>query len=279
MNTWWCRTAVLVCGLASAAGAGIAEVGASKDNTLYETPDGSQSNGAGWHCFVGITGEPLTRRTLMAFDVGSAVPAGATILECSLTLHMSKTIAGATDVTVHRVLSHWGEGGSDAPGEEGVGAPPEPGDATWIHTEYDTYYWGRSGGDFEPTPSATTEVARNGHYTWRSAGLAADAQAWLDGSHPNYGWLLAGDESQSITAKRFDTRENPDPSVRPVLRIVYVPACIADWDSNGVVNTLDVLGFLNEWAAQEVSADLNWSGNVDVMDMLLFLNEWVSGCA
>ena len=259
--------------------AGVVTLGASKDNTLYESTLEYLSNGAGQHCFAGVTAEPTRRRALIAFDIQSAVPAGAAVIECTLTLHMSKSISGPAEVTLHRTLEDWGEGASDATGQEGAGAPAEPGDATWIHTDYPTYYWTRPGGNFDPSPSAATVVAGVGDYSWGPHGqIVADAQAWLDGGQPNYGWLIAGDESTAITAKRFDTRENPIESARPALRIVYRPACIADWNSDGAVNTLDVLGFLNEWAAGELSADLNDSGDVNTIDVLEFLNAWVAGC-
>lgn len=279
MMSVWIRAGFVAAAVAGSATAGIVELGASKDNTLYEAADGSLSNGAGQYCFVGVTGEPRVRRTLMAFDVQGAVPPGATVLEASLTLHMSRTIAGPTEVTLHRALGEWGEGASDATGQEGDGAPAAPGDATWVHTDYPTYYWGSSGGDFDAAPSAATTVASVGFYTWGpDGGIVADVQGWLDGSLANHGWLLAGDESAQLTAKRFDTRENPNQSLRPVLRVVYRPACIADWNSDGTVNTQDVLGFLNEWAADEVSADLNSDGRVDTIDVLDFLNAWVAGC-
>jgi hypothetical protein len=42
---------------------------ADKDNTLYESPTGSLSNGAGSYLFGGVTGQPGIRRTLVHFNV------------------------------------------------------------------------------------------------------------------------------------------------------------------------------------------------------------------
>ncbi|MBK7405858.1 MAG: DNRLRE domain-containing protein [Phycisphaerales bacterium] len=266
-------------GLAISASAGVVRIGASHDNTLYETSDGSLSNGAGQHCFVGVTGQPKARRALIAFDIQSAVPPGVQIVGVTLTMHMSKTVAGPTEVTLHRVTNHWGEGASDADDAEGSGAPAQPNDATWIHTEHDTYYWNQRGGDFDPTPSNVSIVDGVGDYSWGPwSGMIPDAQAWLDGTSANNGWILIGDESIDSTAKRFDTRENPEPANRPVLRIDYFPPCIADWDMDGLVNTRDVLAYLGEWAAASNSADLDQSGNVNTYDLLIFLNYWTSGC-
>jgi hypothetical protein len=208
----------------------------TRDNTLYETEDGSRSNGAGAHFVVGRTGEDKLRRGGLAFDVAGAVPAGATITSAQLTLNMSRTIAGPVTVGLHRLSADWGEGDSNADGQDGKGAPSEPGDATWIHTFYDTDQWASAGGDFESAPSAEQVVDQNGHYTWGSTeAMVADVQVWLDQPGTSFGWIVIGDESTGTTAKLFDSREIDEPENRPVLTIDYVsPPCAGDvrGDSN-----------------------------------------------
>lgn len=54
--------------------------------------------------------------------------------------------------------------------------------------------------------------------------------------------------------------------------------CGGDWNDDGIINTLDVLAFLNDWVAAEYWADLNVDGQVNTLDVLTFLNEWVQGC-
>jgi hypothetical protein len=56
------------------------------------------------------------------------------------------------------------------------------------------------------------------------------------------------------------------------------PPCPADFNGDGSVNTLDVLGFLNAWAAGDPSADFNGDGTVNTLDVLAFLNAWAAGC-
>ena len=53
--------------------------------------------------------------------------------------------------------------------------------------------------------------------------MVADAQAWLDTPATNFGWILIGNEAQLKTAKRFNSRENPNSSNRPVLTLDYFP--------------------------------------------------------
>lgn len=54
--------------------------------------------------------------------------------------------------------------------------------------------------------------------------------------------------------------------------------CPADANGDGVVNTQDVLVFLNAWVVQDGSADFNGDGTVNTQDVLAFLNAWVAGC-
>jgi hypothetical protein len=114
---------------------------ALKDNTLYEDVSGALSNGAGQHMFVGTTNSDLLRRAVIAFDVAANVPAGSTIQSVVLTLNMSQTFGIAIDVDLCPATQDWGEGTSVAQGEEDAGAPSSPGDATWIHTFFDTQSW------------------------------------------------------------------------------------------------------------------------------------------
>ncbi len=194
-----------------------------KDNTLYETGDGSLSNGVGSHLFVGKSGKGELRRTLIFFDVVAAVPAGATVTDVRLSLNMSRTSSeAAQSVAVHRVLADWGEAGSDAEENEGGGAPAQSGDATWIHTFFDNGTWGNPGGDFGGILSATLAVTAVGRYTWQADELAADVRSWLQEPAANFGWiLLGGEEDEASTAKRFDSRNIENPDNQPTLVISY----------------------------------------------------------
>jgi hypothetical protein len=96
------------------------------------------------------------------------------------------------------------------------------GDATWLHTFFDTTFWSNPGADFLGTVSATQSVSDTGFYTWGSTSqMVADVQDWLDNPATNFGWLVLGDESGPATAKRFDSRQNPVEANRPVLTVAY----------------------------------------------------------
>jgi hypothetical protein len=207
--------------VASSARAAMISINPSKDNTLYQyvPADGDLSNGAGDHFFAGETDDSLLRRGVLAFDIAGHIPQGSTITGVSLSLSMSRTSSDTSrTVALHKLLADWGEGTSHAQGEEGMGAPATPNDATWRHRFYDTIFWTTQGGDFSATVSASQSVGPIGQYTWSSTQMIADVQSWLNNPASNFGWLVLGDESTARTTKRFDTRESASP---PVLTIVY----------------------------------------------------------
>ena len=211
-----------------------------KDTTLYDCPGGICSNGAGNHFFVGRTGQGVAVRGLLQFDLVNRVPVGSTVRSASLSLHMSRTQNSQFTqiVRLHPVLEEWGEAGSHAPQGEGGGATAEPGDATWTFTFAFDSMWASPGGDFDPTPSASTGVTGMGFYSWTSPQLAADVQLFLDRartrspvSSRNHGWIVIANEL--FVAKRFDTREN-SPGNRPKLTIEFEPPWVPSLAPAGV---------------------------------------------
>lgn len=200
-----------------------------RDNTLYESGAGNISNGAGEHLFAGTTNIGAIRRALIAFDL-SEIPSDARVDSITLTLNMSRSVlAGQGTYTIHRVLSDWGEGPSQATGEEGGGAPAQTDDATWIHTFFDTATWDAPGGDFAESPSSTMQIGAAGPYAWPgSDDLVADVQSWIQDPAINFGWIILGDESADRTAKRFDSREHPTAANRPTLRVYYGTSTAAE---------------------------------------------------
>lgn len=209
---------------------------ALKDNTLYESPTGARSNGAGGDLFVGRTGTNAgigdlkdLRRAVMEFDISGNVPASAIINEVTLTLKVTREAnVGAQDslTKLHRLTSDWGEGSSNASSPAGEGAASTTGDATWIHTFYSGSTWATAGGDYSGTVSASENLTTdNAFFDWGStAQMVADVQSWLDTPSSNFGWILIGDESTSKTAKEIASSENVTTTDRPSLVIDYTAA-------------------------------------------------------
>jgi uncharacterized repeat protein (TIGR01451 family) len=208
------------------------------DDTLYQVTSATSqqlSNGVGQHFYVGETAQGINalRRGALRFDL-SAIPAGSTITGVTLTLNMSRSRMGSADnVSLHRALLAWGEGGSDASrggigAGEGDGVAALTGDVTWFFTSFNSQRWNTPGGDFAAASSATTRVVTIGQYQWTGPGLVTDVQQWLTSPATNFGWIMTGNETTGATAKQFDTRENVIPANRPSLTVVYTPPAAAD---------------------------------------------------
>jgi hypothetical protein len=218
----------LCLGLHGSAQADVVQLVSSKDNTLIQSSD-PVSDGAGVHFFAGTTIANSIRRGLIAFDIAGNIPAGSTVQSVRLQLHMSKTIGPEGSFELHQVLADWGEGTSIGTRGEGGGAPATVGDATWLNTFWDDSgsppTWANPGGDFRPDPSASASVEGVGFYTFEASNtLVADVQFFLDNPQSNFGWVLvAQDETAIGYAKRFDTRENSNPSFRPQLTVEFTP--------------------------------------------------------
>ncbi len=206
-----------------------------KDNSLYaESPN---SNGVGNWLFSGITNQPTEgnpRRALLAFDVQSLVPSDAIITDVSLQLNSDKKRdgSGPTVFDLHRLEADWGEGNSNAAGDEGVGIAATTGDATWDYAFFDTVAWTSPGGDFSAIPSATTTIGEIGVYSWSAPRLVDDVQSWIDGALSNYGWILLTADTTMGNARRFKSRESALTEDRPKLTVTYVIDDFVDAGSN-----------------------------------------------
>jgi hypothetical protein len=195
---------------------------ASRDVTLIEEPDGALANGSGPVFFVGRNNqaEYSVRRGLISFDVAAAIPRNAKLESVRLTLYMTPSNSASRRIALHRLLAAWGEGASYASG--GGGDFSGAGDATWIHSFYDDAFWVKPGAHFVARASASQDVAASDFYRWESTRkMLADVRRWLAVPERNFGWILLGDETIPQTAKSFASREEPDPSLRPVLEVTY----------------------------------------------------------
>lgn len=95
-------------------------------------------------------------------------------------------------------------------------------------------------------------------------------QGSIEPSEPVYLLLAQGVDDQTL-GEAFDWWE---------LNGAWCSAsgCVADFNDDGVVDTRDVLAFLNAWTAGDNRADINGDGVIDTRDVLAFLNLWTAGC-
>jgi len=201
-----------------AVNADIVSLEPAKDNSLLESSTGTLSNGKG-DLYAGQNSAEHLKRALLAFDLTEISPQ-STINSAELTLTVIRAHAsGDKLMSLHRVLTDWGEADSFYDGGSGTAA--QPGDATWIHASYPDQQWTNPGGDFLETVSASQMVGPEEYaYTWNSTALLiADVQHWVDNPEANFGWILIGEEGGDFSSKRFFSREAA--SDRPVLTIDY----------------------------------------------------------
>lgn len=226
------------------------------DNTLYEDPAGATSNGAGQYVYTGNQNNGRKRRGVVRFDVGS-IPTAALVQSARLRLFGNQASGSPVDVSIHRLTATWGEGTSDASGNEGSGTAATTNDATWLHRFYNATFWATLGGDFAPAASATLSVpATSGVFQeWSGTTVAADVQGWIGGTTVNAGWLIRGDEASSSNTRRFDSRESGTAANRPALLVTYLPSAPtgACCFNDGTCDTLT--------ATQCATAGGNYQGN------------------
>ena len=133
-----------------------------------------------------------------------AIPAAATILEATLSLHRQSGSGADQPVSAHRITNSWSEDS-----------------VSWNRRESGTN-WDTAGGDFDNIAVATTPVGpANERYEWNITPLV---QGWVDGSYPNYGVALVaaiagmpGSDSIRAMSRNLDRR--------PSLSVTYACDC------------------------------------------------------
>jgi len=215
------------------------QVPATRDTTIYDVPAGNLANGAGEFLVVGgASGGIEARRGLIYFDLStSGIPAGSTVLDVVLTMHVTQTDGSPSSIGLHPITSPWLESGSNAPGNELNGGQAHEFDATWTYSMYDGVFWETPGGDFSGA-SAATVVDVLGAYEWSGGSLVDDVQLWLDDSNSNFGWLLKGSES-GLDLKAFTSRHSDNIALRPVLEISFESPILPPIVSGRQFNDLD----------------------------------------
>lgn len=206
--------------VANVAYAEVVNIAAAKDSTLYG--DATRANGAGENIFVGFTNQPYERRSLITFDIASAIPLGSLISAVELRLTVEKANGGNPTIELHRLERDWSEGPSDPSGAEGEGALALTGDSTWLFANNASSAWSTAGGDYQQATTAATTVS-NGNPIWSGVNLVADVQQWLDSPALNFGWILLSTTNESGTVRAFASSESLSAAARPVLHVEFAP--------------------------------------------------------
>ncbi|HET6508977.1 MAG TPA: DNRLRE domain-containing protein [Baekduia sp.] len=143
--------------------------------------------------------------TLIRWDL-SAVPADAVTLWGDVGLYQPSgwSISTSKQLTLHPLTRNWTNG------------------ASW--STYDgTNTWSTPGGDFDPTPAASTTVPAH-HTGWTDWSVTGLVRRWVEGSLPNYGIAIQDKAGPHVVGEEdFLSTEGSTANQAPELDIVWIP--------------------------------------------------------
>ena len=144
------------------------------------------------------------RAALLRFDV-SQIPVDATVLDASLSLHVSdRTNPNALYVGAYRLVRPW-----------------EAGEVTWISATQRTA-WAAPGANSDSDRLATPEdaLAIDAGDAWYTFTVPALVQSWVSQPGQNYGLILQGSPGGAVEYK-FNSMEAGPADLRPRLNVHY----------------------------------------------------------
>ncbi|MCC6235271.1 MAG: DNRLRE domain-containing protein [Verrucomicrobiales bacterium] len=183
---------------------------------------------------LGVLAGTTRSRVLLRFDL-TPLPSGARVTSASLRVTVTRTPdeGGAnSQFGLHRVLRPWSEG-TQRGGPPG-GALAQTDECTWFLRGPAFEPWAIPGGepgvDYADDPSSTERILGRGAYEFEFGPVElAEIQAWIDRPDTNFGWMLKTQSEQvPRSARRFGSRENSDPGLRPRLNLVFSEAPTPD---------------------------------------------------
>jgi len=181
------------------------DLGASKDTNIYSGSWSSNNYGASEWIEIDSGGGDLgDGRMLFQFDL-SSIPSGATITSATLKLYSQQDEGGSISMNVYRVTESWTEGTNDH----------SAGRSNWDYRT-STQLWSTAGGTVDSNIYAT--LVSDGNTGWDHWDITTLAQQWHDGTHTNYGMMLASPSSGDYEVE-YKTREST--TNKPILTIEY----------------------------------------------------------
>jgi hypothetical protein len=223
------------------------------DTTLYEYNPDYNLGGQSFTVVgcLGLNAGFKRCRSVLRFDISSALPAGATVTSANVNFHVSSIHTGAGQTFyLHRLLQSWGEGSGSGQFSPGLGSPAADGECTWNSRFHGSSLWttpgGAAGTDYVSTASASA-IMTSSNLSFSGGAMATDVQAWLDTPGTNYGWVVIQANEAIEGATHLESRE--DPPNAPTLTVQYtLPAAATPPLLSEVANADGV--FLFSFAAE-----------------------------
>jgi hypothetical protein len=155
----------------------------------------------------------------------SGVPTNIDVLSAQLSVYCTaENDTSDQTLNINKALIEWFEGDQS----QGLSL----GGSSFYYRVYNTIGWtdgvdgGKPGTDY--TAAATSSVVVSGINTWYTFDVTTDVQSILDGSSPNYGWFVIGENENTVgTVKTFASSNYATATYRPKLVITYNAA--ASW--------------------------------------------------
>jgi hypothetical protein len=216
-------------------------------------------------CGFADLGSMAVQRSLVKFDV-SSLPAGTQLSSATLYLYSydAAQVKGNTGFYgVYPLACDWADT-----------------QVTWNIAKTGTN-WITAGGDFAAAPDATSpKQAVAG--VWYPFDVTARVQEWQVSPTGNFGWLVKCTDEMLHNQDRFYQSESALTALRPKLVVSdLAPAAPSDIDADGVVDVMDLLIFVDSFAAilgtdrnYDPRCDFSGDGAVDVVDLLTFVGYW-----
>jgi hypothetical protein len=180
-----------------------------------------------------------------------AIVTSAGVLHC-IVMHVPEAFGGAEPTIYLRSLN-----------QPETLEPGQQVEVEWIaDDDIDTYY-------------VKLQLSLDGGQTW-----SITIAPWEDDDGA-YTWTVpdVGTTQGRLRAVIYDWEEGISDDLNDADFVINGSgSCVADFNGDGVVNTQDVLAFLNAWSAGDGSADINGDGQVNTLDVLSYLNHWSNGC-
>jgi hypothetical protein len=162
----------------------------SKKDACLDAGAPNTNRGTGSSSFIGRYFVTSLYRFLVEFDI-SAIPAGTSISAANLKLYVfsvTNSSVGA-EFRPYRVAADWGETTVTWNTQPSIGL--ESGDSALLKGV--------------------------GWYSWNVTSIV---QGWVDGTYPNYGFLVKSAENIDFSTKSVYTREETvNPNLRPILEV------------------------------------------------------------
>lgn len=205
----------------------VREFATSEDATIF----GNQPKiAAGREKFVVGRTRNGIRRALLKFDMTElnsvGFPSDTNVVCAEIRLYAvprsdeERETVPVPKTGLHKVVSDWSTTGKTVISNANGGFAKE-GDSTWEFSSYPSSPWQQLGGDFDPDLLCRETLADDLHWFGSTPKMNQVVQAWLDGSSPNYGFMLVGDETSSkISYSIYHGFENA-PEFVPRLIVTY----------------------------------------------------------